>query len=111
MHMLVGLAGATIAGYGGQQYGADLAAKELNDKCTKNPPLNKAAKETKAQRAKSCNAKYPVSQMTLHRVMMYAGCGLIVAIFVAMWLMNTNIFGGIVGGGGGGGYAGGYDRY
>lgn len=93
IHLLVGLAGASLAAYGGMQVGDDKLNEALNKKCAAAPiPAPKAGKkaQTKAQQKAACDLKYPVGKAMLHKIMMYGGCGLIVVVFVILWFLGTS---------------------
>lgn len=93
IHLLVGLAGASLAAYGGMQVGDDKLNEALNKKCAAVPiPPAKPGKkaQTKAQQQAACDAKYPTGGAMMHKIMMYGGCGLIVAVFVILWFLGSS---------------------
>ena len=107
IHLLVGLTGAAITGYGAQKVGQNSVVQEQLERCLKQ---KLQPKQTKTQLKKACEAKYDTDGAKMHKILMYGGCAFIVAVFLIIAILD--MFGGgmmgMMGGGGGMGMGGQY---
>ena len=100
IHLLVGLTGAAITGYGAQKVGYSKAIQEQYDTCAKQ---KLQPKQTKAQLEKACEAKYTVPSSKMYTILMYGGCAFIFAVFLIIAILDMFGGGGMMGMGMGGG--------
>lgn len=94
--MLIGLAGATITGYGAQKL-----AQTACDNAKLKSKYNSCIKAKKSQAV--CKKESEPKQDIVWKVMQYGGCGLIVGLFIILAVLSS----GFSLGGMGGGYQGG----
>lgn len=95
VHMLIGLAGASMAAYGAQK----LTQTQCDNKYVVKTKLNacvKAAKDAKSKAA--CQTQYTPKNDLMWKILQYGGCGLIVLLFLALTVFANGIS---IGGGGG----------
>lgn len=95
IHLLVGLTGAAITGYGAQKVGQDSVVQDQFETCMKQ---KLQPKQTKTQLKKACSAKYDTGGTTMHKVLMYGGCAFILAVFLIIAILDM-FSGGMMGGG------------
>jgi hypothetical protein len=86
-YLMIGIGGAAMAGSG--QYLVDMNLKNARDNCIKSG----------ASKA-SCESKYKSPFSTLNKVLMYGGCGFVLAGFIVVWFLTSSMMGGRGYGGG-----------
>lgn len=79
-YLMIGLAGATMAGSG--QYMHEMSLKNAKNNCI--------ASGTKKS---SCETKYASPYSLMNTILMYGGCGFIVLGFCIVWLLGSSMFG------------------